>query len=59
MVNSSFPSIEKSVIEPFSLPQNTQGHNLFILRDDLIHPFIAGNKWRKLQYVIEEVNQGH
>lgn len=59
MSNSSFPSIENSVIEPFNVSLNTQGHNLFILRDDLIHPFIAGNKWRKLQYVIEEVKQGH
>ncbi len=24
-----------------------------ILRDDLIHPFISGNKWRKLKYNIE------
>jgi 1-aminocyclopropane-1-carboxylate deaminase len=25
---------------------------LFVLRDDLIHPFISGNKWRKLKYTI-------
>jgi 1-aminocyclopropane-1-carboxylate deaminase len=32
------------------------GKNLrvFVLRDDLIHPFISGNKWRKLKYNIEE-----
>src|SRR5690606_697991 len=23
-----------------------------IKRDDLIHPFISGNKWRKLKYII-------
>jgi 1-aminocyclopropane-1-carboxylate deaminase len=28
--------------------------NVFVLRDDLIHPFISGNKWRKLKYNIEE-----
>ncbi len=28
--------------------------NVFVLRDDLIHPFIQGNKWRKLKYNIEE-----
>ncbi len=27
---------------------------VFVLRDDLIHPFISGNKWRKLKYNIEE-----
>lgn len=25
---------------------------LYIKRDDLIHPFISGNKWRKLKYLI-------
>lgn len=27
-----------------------QGLNVFIKRDDLIHPLISGNKWRKLKY---------
>jgi len=26
---------------------------VFIKRDDLIHPVISGNKWRKLKYVLE------
>src|SRR5690606_25275040 len=26
-------------------------------RDDLIHPFISGNKWRKLKYIIEEADR--
>jgi len=29
-----------------------QGINVFIKRDDLIHPIISGNKWRKLKYVL-------
>ncbi|HEY1046875.1 MAG TPA: pyridoxal-phosphate dependent enzyme [Bacteroidia bacterium] len=31
------------------------GHGLAfdMLRDDLIHPIISGNKWRKLKYIIE------
>jgi 1-aminocyclopropane-1-carboxylate deaminase len=28
--------------------------NVFIKRDDLIHPFISGNKWRKLKYVLAD-----
>lgn len=29
---------------------------LFVKRDDLIHPEVSGNKWRKLKYTIELVN---
>ncbi|MEE9372844.1 MAG: pyridoxal-phosphate dependent enzyme [Saprospiraceae bacterium] len=25
-------------------------YDIYIMRDDLIHPFISGNKWRKLKY---------
>src|SRR5690606_1300245 len=31
--------------------------SLFIKRDDLIHPFISGNKWRKLKYNLEKATQ--
>ena len=27
--------------------------DLYIKREDLIHPFIAGNKWRKLNYILQ------
>jgi len=30
-----------------------QGLTVFIKRDDLIHPIISGNKWRKLKYVLK------
>lgn len=30
---------------------------LYILREDLIHPEISGNKWRKLKYNIEEAKK--
>nr|WP_202925421.1 pyridoxal-phosphate dependent enzyme [Mucilaginibacter sp. 14171R-50] len=29
-----------------------KGLKVFIKRDDLIHPMISGNKWRKLKYVL-------
>lgn len=29
-----------------------KGVQVFIKRDDLIHPFISGNKWRKLKYTL-------
>src|ERR1700709_1256805 len=30
-----------------------QGLKVFIKRDDLIHPIISGNKWRKLKYLLK------
>lgn len=34
----------------FEIPN---GIELYIKRDDLIHPYISGNKWRKLKYLIQ------
>lgn len=34
-----------------------QGIHLYLKRDDLIHPEISGNKWRKLKYNIEEAKR--
>jgi len=31
-----------------------QGIKVFIKRDDLIHPIISGNKWRKLKYLLKK-----
>ena len=31
-----------------------QGIEVFIKRDDLIHPIISGNKWRKLKYLLKQ-----
>jgi 1-aminocyclopropane-1-carboxylate deaminase len=39
-----------------------QGLKVFIKRDDLIHPIISGNKWRKLKYILKKAqaeNKGH
>lgn len=30
---------------------------VFVKRDDLIHPEVSGNKWRKLKYIIEHFRQ--
>ncbi|MEM9391645.1 MAG: pyridoxal-phosphate dependent enzyme [Bacteroidota bacterium] len=33
---------------------------LFIKREDVIHPYVSGNKWRKLKYnLLEAKGQGH
>lgn len=31
------------------------GHSLFIKREDLLHPNVSGNKFRKLKYIFEEI----
>lgn len=33
-----------------------KGLNVFIKRDDLIHPLISGNKWRKLKYILRKAH---
>lgn len=48
-----------SDIFKINLP-NTSDVNLFIKREDLVHPIISGNKFRKLKYNLEEAkNQNH
>lgn len=34
-----------------------RGLNVFIKRDDLIHPIISGNKWRKLKYLLMDAQE--
>lgn len=53
-MRNGFSSIA-SVTEELSLP-GMEGR-LFVKRDDLIHPIVSGNKWRKLKYVIERAKQ--
>jgi len=51
---SSFNFDFYSPIEPVSYkPFIESGHTVHIKRDDLIHPFISGNKWRKLKYTLQ------
>ena len=54
--SSSFPSIDKSVVDNISHLNNSR-HQLFALRDDLIHPVISGNNWRKLKFAFDKVKQ--
>jgi 1-aminocyclopropane-1-carboxylate deaminase len=34
-----------------------KGIKLFVKRDDMIHPFISGNKWRKLKYILADAEK--
>ncbi|MFM7473870.1 MAG: hypothetical protein ACKO00_08150, partial [Crocinitomicaceae bacterium] len=49
--------LKNSVVEPFNFTCNNLNFELFIKRDDLIHPIISGNKLRKLKYNIIVANK--
>ena len=47
-----------SPVEPLHLPLfDEKGVHVSIKRDDLIHPFISGNKWRKLKHTLQHARQ--
>lgn len=41
--------VQKIGLAPFN--------NLFVKRDDLIDPYISGNKWRKLKYILAKARE--
>ena len=46
--------LNKSFLQEVNEPLlSEKGIRLFVKRDDLIHPYVSGNKWRKLKYNIE------
>lgn len=44
---------QPSRIDSISTPLIGNGFQFDILRDDLIHPIVSGNKWRKLKYIVQ------
>lgn len=45
----------KSILQEINLGSEFPNVHLLVKRDDLIHPEVSGNKWRKLKYNIELV----
>jgi 1-aminocyclopropane-1-carboxylate deaminase len=45
--------LDKSINQPINLPSKYDVA-LYLKREDCIHPFISGNKYRKLKYNIED-----
>jgi 1-aminocyclopropane-1-carboxylate deaminase len=43
--------------EPLSCALFDYNQRINILRDDLIHPVVSGNKWRKLKFFIDHIQQ--
>ena len=57
MMQTSSPTPVQHIITKETQEAEVQ---LYIKRDDLIHPFVSGNKWRKLKYNLQEAKkQGH
>jgi 1-aminocyclopropane-1-carboxylate deaminase len=48
---------QEPIIQEISLDENPKKARLFIKREDLIHPVISGNKWRKLKYNLKEAEK--
>ncbi|WP_423146287.1 1-aminocyclopropane-1-carboxylate deaminase/D-cysteine desulfhydrase [Rubrolithibacter danxiaensis] len=49
MIDLKFYSPTEQISHPLFIDK---GVRVFLKRDDLIHPFISGNKWRKLKYLL-------
>lgn len=49
---------KKSIVQELQIDRLKQRNiQLLVKRDDLIHPEVSGNKWRKLKYTIEHFRQ--
>lgn len=56
MITEAF-YIGNSDLQPLRAPCLGRVENVFIKRDDLIHPVVSGNKWRKLKYHVEAMRK--
>ncbi len=53
-----YPDESKAIIQELKDPLfESKGLRFLIKREDLIHPEISGNKWRKLKYNLEEARR--
>ncbi len=56
MLTFDFYSPEEEIFHPLYKEKKVR---VFVKRDDLIHPYISGNKWRKLKYPLAEAKRGN
>lgn len=54
MLRFDFYSPEEELLLPH---YQEKGVRVFVKRDDLIHPYISGNKWRKLKHPLQQAQQ--
>jgi 1-aminocyclopropane-1-carboxylate deaminase len=48
---------DAAILQNVKLPGTTKAYTLYLKREDLIHPIISGNKWRKLKYNLKEADK--
>jgi 1-aminocyclopropane-1-carboxylate deaminase len=51
-----------NIISPIDQLKHPDRNQILVKRDDLIDPYISGNKWRKLKYILKKVkdlNKNH
>jgi 1-aminocyclopropane-1-carboxylate deaminase len=46
-----------NIYSPIQQLKHPSRINIWVKRDDLIDPYISGNKWRKLKYILEEAKK--
>lgn len=56
MIELDIYSPTEEIFSPLFTKKELQ---VFVKRDDMIHPFISGNKWRKLKYLLLEAESQH
>ncbi len=50
-------ALSNSIVQNLALPPELgKLYQLDVKRDDLIHPIVSGNKWRKLKYLLKSIN---
>ncbi|KQM77266.1 1-aminocyclopropane-1-carboxylate deaminase [Pedobacter sp. Leaf216] len=49
----------KEIYSPIQHIKFASLNQLFVKRDDLIDPYISGNKWRKLKYILAKAKAGN
>ncbi len=50
-------SEDAAILQKVKLPNSSKKYTLYLKREDLIHPTISGNKWRKLKYNLLEAER--
>lgn len=54
-----FIDFSQSILQPIQISEwQARGIKVYVKRDDLLHPEVSGNKWRKLQYNIQQAIHG-
>lgn len=59
MLGFIFATMFATINSPLQELRNTEALKLWVKRDDLIDPYISGNKWRKLKYTLEKAVRLH